>query len=155
MSKLLLNLELLAIPLVMKMKYRCPNAEMVGTTVIKDYELLFKGSKTGSYLTIEKKIGSEVPVTVWKVTNSDIDSLDMYEGYPTFYYKKEMPIVYKDIYTGEEHRQDSFVYIMHEERKIGVPSEYYVATCKEGYRAFGFDFKHLELAYQKICFYFV
>ena len=60
-----------------------------------------------------------------------------------------MPIVYKDIYTGEEHRQDSFVYIMHEERKIGVPSEYYVATCKEGYRAFGFDFKHLELAYQK------
>ena len=131
-----------------QMKYRCPNAELAGTAIIKDYELLFKGSKTGSYLTIEKKSGSEVPVAVWKVTKRDIDSLDMYEGYPTFYYKKDMSITYKDIRTGEEHKQDAFVYIMHEDRKIGVPSEYYVDTCKEGYRAFGFDFKYLERAYR-------
>lgn len=40
---------------VRQMKYRCPTARIIGTSVIKDYELLFKGSKTGSYLTIEKR----------------------------------------------------------------------------------------------------
>lgn len=36
---------------------RCPNAEIVGTSEIPNYELLFKGSRTGSYLTIEPKVG--------------------------------------------------------------------------------------------------
>ena len=42
---------------VQQMKFRCPGAKVVGTSVIRNYELLYKGSKTGSYLTIEKKNG--------------------------------------------------------------------------------------------------
>ena len=38
-----------------QMALRCPMAKPVGTAVIRDYELLFKGSKTGAYLTIEPK----------------------------------------------------------------------------------------------------
>ena len=38
-----------------QMALRCHTAKPVGTAVIKDYELLFKGSKTGAYLTIEPK----------------------------------------------------------------------------------------------------
>lgn len=53
------------------MKFRCPGAKVVGKSVIKNYELLYKGSKTGSYLTIEKKNGSVVPVAVWEVTADD------------------------------------------------------------------------------------
>lgn len=34
---------------VRQMKFRCPTAKVVGTSVIKGYELLYKGSKTGSY----------------------------------------------------------------------------------------------------------
>ena len=77
---------------VRQMKFRCPTAKIVGTSVIKGYELLYKGSKTGSYLTIEKKKGSLVPVAVWEVTKSDERSLDDYEGCPNFYYKKNMKI---------------------------------------------------------------
>ena len=40
---------------IRQMQMRCPGAKPVGTMVLEDYELLFKGSKTGSYLTIEKK----------------------------------------------------------------------------------------------------
>ena len=36
-----------------QMQYRCPEARIVGTAVIEGYRLLFNGSKTGSYLTIE------------------------------------------------------------------------------------------------------
>ena len=77
---------------VRQMKFRCPTAKVVGTSVIKGYELLYKGSKTGSYLTIEKKKGGVVPVAVWEVTARDEKSLDAYEGYPNFYYKKNMKI---------------------------------------------------------------
>ena len=49
---------------VRQMRYRCPEARIVGISVIKNYELLYKGSKTGAYLTIEKKKGSLVPVAV-------------------------------------------------------------------------------------------
>ena len=46
---------------VQQMKFRCPGAKVVGISVIKGYELLYKGSNTGSYLTIEKRKGGIVP----------------------------------------------------------------------------------------------
>lgn len=126
-----------------QMRMRCPGARIIGTSVIKDYQLLFKGSKTGSYLTIEPMEGAEVPVVIWEVTESDEKALDRYEGYPNFYYKKEMTLDIKGIRTGKVRRRDAFVYIMHEERELGIPSWYYVNTCLDGYRAFGFDEKYL------------
>ena len=39
---------------VRQRRIRCASARIIGTSVRKDYELLFKGSKTGSYLTVEK-----------------------------------------------------------------------------------------------------
>ena len=126
-----------------QMRMRCPGARIIGTSVIEDYQLLFKGSKTGSYLTIEPLAGSGVPVVIWEVTETDEKALDRYEGYPNFYYKKEMTLDIKGIRTGKVRRRDAFVYIMHEERELGIPSWYYVNTCLDGYRAFGFDEKYL------------
>ena len=126
-----------------QMRVRCPNARTIGTSVIDGYQLLFKGSKTGSYLTIEPKEGGKVPVVVWEVTESDEKELDRYEGYPTFYYKKTMTLDVKGIRTGKIRRKEAFVYIMHEERKLGSPSSYYVRTCLAGYQTFGFDEKYL------------
>lgn len=122
-----------------QMSRRCPSAQIVGTAEIKDYELLFKGSQTGAYLTIEPKIGAKVPVAVWSVTAEDEAALDRYEGFPTFYYKKEMQLPIKGIKSGKTRVRDCFVYIMHEERSIGIPSYAYVSICLEGYISFGFD----------------
>ena len=132
---------------VKQMKFRCPGAKVVGTSVIKDYQLLYKGSKTGSYLTIEKKKGGMVPVAVWEVTADDEKRLDAYEGYPNFYYKTDMQLTVKSHITGRKKKLDAFVYIMDEERKLGIPSYAYVRTCVQGYRDFGFDLKHLRLAF--------
>ena len=126
-----------------QMRMRCPGARIIGTSVIEDYQLLFKGSKTGSYITIEPMEGAEVPVVIWEVTETDEKALDRYEGYPNFYYKKEMTLDIKGIRTGKVRRRDAFAYIMHEERELGIPSWYYVNTCLDGYRAFGFDEKYL------------
>ena len=124
---------------VRQMKLRCPTARVVGTAEIKDYELLFKGSQTGSYLTIEPKKGGIVPVAVWEVQEQDVRRLDAYEGFPKFYYKKDMEIRYKGIRTGRHRTVTAFVYIMHEDREIGIPSNRYISTCIEGYNDFGFN----------------
>ena len=77
---------------VKQMQFRCPDARIVGTAEIPNYQLLFKGSKTGSYLTIEPKRGCTVPAAVWSVSERDELALDRYEGYPHFYYKTELEL---------------------------------------------------------------
>ena len=94
---------------VRQMRMRCPSARIIGTSVLKDYELLFKGSKTGSYLTVEKKSGISVPVAVWEVTAEDEKALDRYEGFPNFYYKKELTLPIKGIRTGKIRKRRVFV----------------------------------------------
>ena len=133
---------------IRQMRFRCPGAKPIGISAIPDYELLFKGSKTGAYLTIEPKDGGLVPVAVWEVTADDEKHLDIYEGYPNFYYKKEVRLPVK-LASGKTKRLTAFVYIMHEERSLGIPSLAYIRTCEEGYRNFGFDLKYLDRAYMR------
>ena len=122
-----------------QMHYRCPTAKVIGTAEIPDCRLLFKGSKTGSYLTIEKAEGFSVPVGVWEVGAQDELRLDRYEGYPNFYYKKEMTLPIRGIKSGKIRNRKVFVYIMHEERPIGIPSRFYLEGCADGYCSFGFN----------------
>ncbi len=71
---------------VRQMQWRCPTARLVGTAELKDYRLMFKGSRTGSYLTVEPEEGCTVPVGVWQVSAQDEQRLGRYEGIPDFYY---------------------------------------------------------------------
>ena len=122
----------------------------IGKAEIKDYELLFKGSKSGNYATIEPKEGSKVPVLVWSITEQDERNLDFYEGFPTFYYKKELPVEIESIRTGDSIGEfKAMVYIMDERRQIGSPSVYYYQVLAEGYERFGFDMDILREALEK------
>ena len=124
---------------VEQMRWRCPDSGIVTTGMIDGYQLLFKGSLTGAYLTIEPMEGSSVPVAVWRVTRRDIEALDRYEGFPSFYYKRGFKLRCDDGRT-----RNCFAYIMHEERAIGIPSNSYVHTCLSGYKSFGFDKRYLQ-----------
>lgn len=132
---------------IRQMRWRCPTARIIGTGTLEDWRLLFKGSKTGAYLTIEQEEGFRVPVAVWEVSPQDEAALDRYEGFPNFYYKKEMVLDISGIKTGKIRRRRAFVYIMHEDRKIEIPSIGYVRVCLEGYSNFGFDVETLLNAY--------
>lgn len=134
---------------ITQMKRRCPTATILATADLKGWELLFKGSLTGSYLTIEKNERGSVPVAIWEVTPTDELALDRYEGYPNFYYKQNIKLTCKGIRTGKRRTITAFAYIMHEDRPIGIPSEFYLRTCLDGYEAFGFDKRVLMRAYEK------
>ena len=118
---------------VRQMRMRCPDAAIIGTAFIPDYRLLFKGSKSGS----------QVPVAVWAVSARDERQLDIYEGFPDFYYKKGFSLDVKQSESRKICKLTAFAYIMHEERKLGLPSTSYLQTCGTGYRDFGFDLQYL------------
>lgn len=126
-----------------QMAYRCPDATIVGKAVIKDYRLMYKGSQTGAYATIEPEKGQEVPVLVWAISKRDERSLDRYEGYPVFYHKKKLVVEVKalseDAPMPSYGKHPAMVYIMDERRNHGIPSTIYERTLRNGYKDFNFD----------------
>lgn len=71
-----------------QMAYRCPEATVVGTAKLDDYELVFRCG----YLTILPKEGSTVEGLIWSITDHDGSQLNCYEGYPMFYDKETMMV---------------------------------------------------------------
>ena len=127
-----------------QMLRRCPDARVIGTAVIPDYRLLFKGSRTGSYLTIEPAQGSSVPVAVWEVSEADEAALDRYEGYPSYYYKKYLSVPVQ----GPRGRLNvrGMVYIMTDKHLALPPTDAYYGIIEEGYERFHFDRRVLRQA---------
>ena len=131
-----------------QMRWRCLSARIIGTAEIPDYRLLFRGSRSGAYLTIEPYEGGSVPVAAWEVSEEDERALDRYEGFPAFYYKAEMKLPITGIRSKKTRVRTVFVYIMHEDRPLGITSKAYMDVCREGYRAFGFDESKLSEAFK-------
>lgn len=123
-----------------QMEWRCPDAELVCSGTLRGYRLLFRGSKTGSYATVEPCDGAEVPVLVWEISGADERSLDRYEGFPTFYQKEDVEV------ETERGTLVGMVYIMDPHRQLGAPSEWYYEVLERAYGRFGFDIRILETA---------
>jgi len=127
-----------------QMANRCPTAKAVGTTMLKDYRLLFRGGHGGAVATVEPHKGSSVPVLVWEITPADEASLDRYEGFPFLYRKETVKVKLGKKYV------KAMVYIMNEGRPFGIPSCYYYSVIRDGYVAAGFDVDILRTAASKL-----
>lgn len=125
---------------IRQMQHRCPTAKLYGTGTVSDYELQFKGQPNCAFATIAPQEGSEVPVAVWEIQSQDERSLDRYEGYPSHYFKQNIPVQLD----GEE--VDAMVYIMNLKMKFGMPSPYYYQTVLEGYHDCVLDTEVLDRA---------
>lgn len=123
-----------------QMQRRCPTAQVVGVSELKGYKLTFKGALANAYATIEESTDSTVPVLIWSLKSEDEQSLDRYEGYPTYYFKEMHTVVVngKSI--------EAMVYIMNKKYKAGIPSGDYYNTVSKGYNDNQLSIKYLEEA---------
>lgn len=121
-----------------QMAFRCPTAKVVGTSELKDYELLFRGGRRGAVATVEPKEGGSVPVLLWKIRQTDEAALDRYEGYPRLYDKQMMDVKM------DGKTVSAMVYIMTPGHEFGIPSDYYAEVIREGYESAGFDTQVLD-----------
>lgn len=131
-----------------QMKGRCPESVFLGTGVIEDHELQFKGSVYGAHATIAPKEGSTVPVGIWTIQKRDEKRLDLYEGHNpkgySYYDKRYIPVQMDDGRT-----VSGMVYIMDRKMDFGQPTRGYYETVQEGYQNCGLDLRVLEQALQE------
>ena len=127
---------------IQQMKIRCPKANLLGTGTLEGYRLTFRGSGRG-VANIEKLKGRTVPVVLWKITGRCENSLDIYEGYPRLYVKKDVEVV-----DSKGEKVKAFVYVMAEEYadKPALPSLQYLDTILQGYLDNGIDIYCLQAA---------
>lgn len=131
-----------------QMHNRCPTAVFVGTGVIQNYELQFKGSPRAAHATIVPAEGQSVPVGIWQIQKQDEARLDFYEGYHKngyCYYDKEQI----DVKLADGSGLNGMVYIMDPKMDFGMPSREYTNTIRRGYRDCGMDSTVLEQAIEK------
>mgnify|MGYP002622896026 CR=1 FL=1 len=126
---------------VEQMSLRCPDAKLVGKTTLQDWKLKFK-----IHATIEPHKGSQVPALVWKVSKEDERSLDMYEGWPDYYIKKNVGITMTRLDGTEPRMVTAMVYVMAEGHQVDIPSTLYYGTMVKDYERFGFDKRILQEA---------
>lgn len=127
-----------------QMKHRCPTAEVVGTAVLRNWRLMFRGGSHSAVATIERSQSSQVPVLVWRLQPQDELALDHYEGFPFLYRKETLRVTLngKQVY--------AMIYIMNESNHpYGMPSVWYLSTIKAGYQSAGFDIGVLSGAVRK------
>jgi gamma-glutamylcyclotransferase (GGCT)/AIG2-like uncharacterized protein YtfP len=99
------------------MQWRCPKAMASQAFILRDWELKFY-----SHATIERRRGAEVAGVLWEITPDCEQSLDMFEGFPSYYTKR----------TWIQDRTQFFFYEM-TTPKSGRPSEGYVLDIAESY----------------------
>lgn len=118
-----------------QMRYRCPGATIVCTTMLTDYRITFRGGFRGScrsgVANIEPRKGSNVPVVVWSITQSDEKSLDRYEGFPHLYQKETFMVKLPDLRT-----VPAMAYIMVSGLSWARPDPHYLGIIKQGYKDF-------------------
>ena len=87
-----------------QMAFRCPGAKLIGTGYLPNHRLEFY-----LHATVERSRARDarVPVAVWEIDETDEQSLDRYEGFPTYYVKRKRRVILSD---GSE--IEGMVYIM-------------------------------------------
>lgn len=104
-----------------QMAWRCPQALAHGAFILRDWEL-----KLYSHATIEHKPGMSVGGVLWEITPDCEQSLDAFEGYPSYYTKRSWI-------------QDGTQFFFYEmtDPKSGRPSSGYVQDIMESYKFWG------------------
>ncbi len=129
---------------IAQMKVRTPDAKIVGTGILKGWRLLFR-----QYATIERKSKYNTPVLIWKISAQDEKNLDRYEGFPSFYVKKNLKVAVTSINGEDLGKLTAMVYVMTPEAvnlrsSSSRPSKDYFLILEEGYKHFGFNTATLD-----------
>ena len=111
-----------------QMLHRCPGAKVIGVGQVENYKLTFRGRGNG-VANIERGQGSTVPIVLWEITARCEKALDIYEGYPRLYVKRDIEVVTE---TGIIIAM-AYVMLKKYEKLPAEPSQYYLDIISDGY----------------------
>lgn len=106
------------------MKNRCPETHfLINKARLSGYELFFIKSGVAN---IKENENVEVWGVLYKIKEECLKILDRYEGYPTFYQRREVEV------EKNSEKIKTLVYIIEKNFSVGKPSQGYLNTILEG-----------------------
>lgn len=122
-----------------QMQLRCPTARSLGSAVLPGHRFEFKG-----FATVDADVTQDCAVVLWEIYPTDEAALDRLEGYPMYYNKKEVDVLYRgEVVT-------AMTYFMHDDETLHSPSQSYYDMVAEGYQAHGIDVDQLNDALDRV-----
>ena len=116
-----------------EMAWRCPRAQPVQGVELPDWQLDFC-----QHATITPRPGAVLAAGIWSITDECEQSLDQFEGWPTYYRKETIQVTGRPV----------MVYRMN--RVIpAAPSAGYLKCLAQGYQDWGMDLDLLWQAYER------
>jgi hypothetical protein len=122
-----------------QMGRRCPKARSLGAVKLLGHKLAFK-----QFCDAVINHDSSMDCVLWDITPECEYALDLLEGYPDFYGKKEVTVQYN----GRQIR--AMIYFMTDHTGAGYPSEYYLNMVTEGYLEHGVNLAQIEQALEDV-----
>jgi gamma-glutamylcyclotransferase (GGCT)/AIG2-like uncharacterized protein YtfP len=130
------------------MRQRCPDSTPYhgwsqideSRALLINHELVFN-----RYADVRPKSGTGVELAIWEVSPEDLTDLDMFEGYPSFYGRKQVQV---RLASGRP--LSVWIYYMQDDQNLAAPSAGYVNMLREGYRDFGMDAGQIDRALAQI-----
>lgn len=123
------------------MKERCPAAKLLGTMVMRDYRLIFRG--VADMVRCE---GEQANVAVYELSDECFESLNKYESVPSRYKTRLIDVTIN----GE--RKTAFIYVMQKqmkERGQQKPFAAYEEQLRKGYAAVGLPVEDIDEAKER------
>lgn len=121
------------------MKIRCPRATSLGSVILPNHTLRFKGC-----CDIDYTPGQDMECALWLISDECEFSLDLLEGYPYFYDKKTVTV------NANSEKIQAMVYFMTPGHKLGIPSQYYLDMVVDGYHDHNMNVSQIESALSEI-----
>ena len=107
-----------------EMALRCPNAKSLGPAVLFDHVFEFR-----NHADVRHTVGSTVHGALWEITDECLEALDILEGYPHYYTRKEDLVAHEELGAIE-----AIFYHMNDQEGLSAPSEIYYDMVEEGYK---------------------
>jgi gamma-glutamylcyclotransferase (GGCT)/AIG2-like uncharacterized protein YtfP len=106
-----------------QMAHRCPQSVNMGPAILPGFRLTFRG-----HADVELDRQYDCVGLLWEVDDYDLESLDIYEGFPHYYLRQRV-----FVYDHQDQEHVAWVYIMGEQEFESAPSTGYFQSCMTGY----------------------
>jgi gamma-glutamylcyclotransferase (GGCT)/AIG2-like uncharacterized protein YtfP len=111
-----------------QMSKRCPLAKTLGRVVLENHKLAFK-----QFCDVVEEYDTSMECALWDITENCESALDVLEGYPMFYDKKQVLVDFNgEVIT-------AMIYFMQPNNQLAGPSTSYLNMVLEGYKSHNMD----------------
>lgn len=117
----------------LQMSNRCPTAVSFGVAKLPGFEFRFAG-----HADIVPNRNSTVDGVLWNIDQNCLDSLDVLEGYPFYYNRKQVTVEFNG------QRKRAHVYFMNPGNPNDKPSDNYLNLVLEGYNQHGVSTQQID-----------